>query len=150
MATKHITVRSTIPTRPDGGNVVALYETHEDHPDGEAYVAGPAPVTVARTGQVHRLISDGVLEEVDTPVAAPEPQSAPARPAPTAAAPSPPATSSQQAGPLDFLSAEQRAALTAAGYDTPEAIRAATDDQLDGVDGIGPATVARLREAVKE
>lgn len=64
MAAKLITVRSTIPTRPDGGNVIALYEIHEDHPDGEAFVAGPGPVKVARTGTVHRLISDGTLEEV--------------------------------------------------------------------------------------
>ena len=60
----HITVKSTIPTKPDGGNPVVLYETHEDHPDGEAFVAGPAPVEVARTPLVHRLIADGTLEEV--------------------------------------------------------------------------------------
>jgi hypothetical protein len=52
--------------------------------------------------------------------------------------------------PLAFLKPEQRAALAAAGYGTPEAIRAEADDRkLDDVPGIGPETVKRLREATK-
>lgn len=51
--------------------------------------------------------------------------------------------------PLAFLTADQRAALAAKGYGSPEAIRAASDEELDAVDGIGPATVTRLREATE-
>lgn len=135
-----IIVRSTIPTRADGGNVVVLYETHEDHPDGEAYVAGPTPVRVARTGLVHRLISDGALEEVE---AEPEPVVA----SRTVQTP-PPAT--QDADVIPGVTVAQRDALVAAGFETTDDIRAATDDDLLAVDGIGHATVERLREATKE
>jgi DNA integrity scanning protein DisA with diadenylate cyclase activity len=43
----------------------------------------------------------------------------------------------------------QRDALVAAGFVTAADIRAATDEQLDAVDGIGPETVKKLREATK-
>lgn len=84
---RYITVKSTIPTRPDGGNVVALYETHADHPDGEAFVAGPEPVKVSRTPAVHRLISDGTLEQVGGKPADDDEDASPAEP--VAAAPAP-------------------------------------------------------------
>jgi hypothetical protein len=58
--------------------------------------------------------------------------------------PAPPAA----AGPP--VSEAQRAALAAAGFETGEQIRNATDDQLLAVDGIGPATVEKLREATRE
>jgi hypothetical protein len=138
-----ITVRSLLPERDDGGYPVALYEADDQHPENsagarEAFVAGPEPVEVARTGLVNRRISEGALEIVEDagPKASRRAASAPAPAAP--------------ADPLGFLSAEQRAALASAGFDSPEAIRAATDEQLDAVDGIGEATVAKLREAVKE
>lgn len=63
--TEILTVRSTIPTQPDGGNKVALFETHAEHPDGEAFVAGPNPVQVARTPTVQKLLGDGTLEIVE-------------------------------------------------------------------------------------
>lgn len=66
-----ITVKSTLKPEPDGGNPVALYEKHPDHPkaneadpEGEAYVAGPNPVKVAKTPAVLKKLSEGVLEEV--------------------------------------------------------------------------------------
>lgn len=37
-------------------------------------------------------------------------------------------------------------ALHSEGYDTPEDVRGASDDELLEVDGIGPKTVAKLRE----
>ena len=37
-------------------------------------------------------------------------------------------------------------ALVEAGYDTPRRIKAATDEQLLAVPGIGPAKLAALRE----
>ena len=144
---KLITVRSTIPPKPDGGNVVALYETDTEHPDGEAYVAGPAPVRVARTPQVHRLIADGVLAETDEDEA----------PAPPPATTAPPPNGGEDRHPGDGsdevipgVTVAQRDALVAAGFETVEDIRNATDEQLDAVPGIGPDTVKRLREATKE
>lgn len=38
-------------------------------------------------------------------------------------------------------------ALAEAGFDSVEAIVAASDEDLDDVEGIGPATIARLRDA---
>jgi hypothetical protein len=138
-----ILVRSTLPQRDDDGWPVALYEQDDAHPDGEAYVAGPDPVEVARTGLVNRRISEGALEIGEGA------SQSPARPRlpqgrSSASAGNPPAD------PLAFLTDEQRAALTAAGYGTPEAIRAANDEQLDAVPGIGEAAVQKLRDATKE
>ena len=45
------------------------------------------------------------------------------------------------------LTDEQLGALRAAGYGDVASIRAASDEQLLAVDGIGPATVKKLREA---
>lgn len=36
--------------------------------------------------------------------------------------------------------------VVAAGYDTPEKVRAATDEDLLAIDGVGKATVRKLRE----
>lgn len=60
---KFITVKSTLPAKPDGGHPVALYERNASHPDGEAFVAGDKPVKVAVTPEVSRLMRDGVLVE---------------------------------------------------------------------------------------
>jgi hypothetical protein len=51
-------------------------------------------------------------------------------------------------GVLDGLPVEQADGLRRAGYDSPEAIRAASDEQLDAVPGVGPATIRTLRERV--
>jgi hypothetical protein len=45
---------------------------------------------------------------------------------------------------------DQRAALAEAGIRTAADVRAASDEQLRGVKGIGPATLAKLREATQE
>lgn len=37
--------------------------------------------------------------------------------------------------------------LIAAGYDTPEAITATSDEELQAIDGVGPKTVKTLRES---
>ena len=58
-----ITVRSTLKPKGDGDQVV-LYEKDSDHPEGEAYIAGPAPVQVALTPKVKALLRAGKLEEV--------------------------------------------------------------------------------------
>lgn len=151
MAGKLITVRSTIPTKADGGNIVALYEVHPDHPDGEAYVAGPKPVRVARTSDVQKAISDEKLEIVDDE---PEPTPAPAQVA-TPAAPAPVAvtTTSSTGNVFDtpgLLTEGQRKALADAGINTADDVRKVSDDDLKSVEGIGPATIIRLREATKE
>lgn len=49
--------------------------------------------------------------------------------------------------PFAAVSEEQAESLKEAGFDTAEKIRAASDDELDSVDGIGPAAVAKLRDA---
>lgn len=43
------------------------------------------------------------------------------------------------------ISPDVLSALAAAGYDTPEAIAAATDDELLAVEGVGTATLKKLR-----
>lgn len=48
------------------------------------------------------------------------------------------------------LTDEQRANLAMAGYRTADDVRAAPDDELLAVEGIGPAAVKRLREATRE
>lgn len=60
-----VMVKSLLPERDDGGFPVALYEQDAAHPDGEAFVAGPDPVEVARTGLVNRRISEDALEIVE-------------------------------------------------------------------------------------
>lgn len=67
----HITVKSTLPEKPDGGNEVVLWEIHEDHPEGEAFVAGPNPVKVGRTPLVLKALGDKRLVEVGTGKAKP-------------------------------------------------------------------------------
>lgn len=51
--------------------------------------------------------------------------------------------------PFMVVSDDQAAALRSAGFDSADKIRNASDDDLDAVEGIGPATVARLREATR-
>jgi len=48
----------------------------------------------------------------------------------------------------DVLSAEQLKSLHEAGYTTIEAIRAATDDALRDVKGVGPAAVRDIRKVL--
>jgi len=58
-------------------NQVALWERHEDHPDGEVFVYGADPFTVALTPRVQRLLNRGALVNVedDAPTAeAPAPK----------------------------------------------------------------------------
>lgn len=50
--------------------------------------------------------------------------------------------------PLAFLSSAQRYALVDAGYGGDDELRAATDDELRAVDGIGPAAVRDIRKSL--
>lgn len=67
MADKTITVEPGPVLQP---GEVALWEVHEDHPDGEVLIAAPhkgeepAAATVARTAAVNARLSDGRLVEV--------------------------------------------------------------------------------------
>lgn len=54
----------------------------------------------------------------------------------------------RQSDPLGVLSAAQLEALQAAGLADPDALAAADDAQLLAVPGIGPATLAALREVL--
>lgn len=51
---------------------------------------------------------------------------------------------------FDFLSDEQRASLTDAGYASPDALRGADDASLREVKGIGPSALKHLREVLGE
>lgn len=56
-----IRVRSGVePTR------VALWERHDDHPNGEVFIKGTAVVEVAQTQRVTNALKDGRLVEVKT------------------------------------------------------------------------------------
>jgi hypothetical protein len=50
---------------------------------------------------------------------------------------------------LDVLDADQQAALGKAGFGSAEAIRAASDEDLLKVEGVGPATLRKLRESTQ-
>jgi hypothetical protein len=73
-------------------------------------------------------------------------------PSPDLTAASPPVepAATPSGGPLDVLDADQQAAMKAAGLDSAEMIRIASDDDLLKVEGIGPATLRKLREATAE
>lgn len=57
-------------------NRVVLFERSPQHPYGEAFVGGPAPAYVGRTGAVEGLLREGLLIEV------PEPADGPKKPLP--------------------------------------------------------------------
>lgn len=68
-----------LPGRDDGR--VALFETHRDHPDGEAWVANRGQaVWVARTPLVQRKLASGELVEVTAQVSPAEEHWPPAKP----------------------------------------------------------------------
>lgn len=50
---------------------------------------------------------------------------------------------------IDGLTAAQRAALIAAGFDSEDSLRAATDAELSAVPGVGMGTVRNLRKQLK-
>lgn len=66
MADEMIWIASTLPTQDDGGDKVVLFEQDRAHPDGEAFVAGPKPVQVARTAGVERVLREGTAVVVDS------------------------------------------------------------------------------------
>lgn len=60
-----ISIRSTLPERPDGGEPVALSEYDAEHPgDGWIFVAGKRVVRVAETPGVMGALRDGRVEKV--------------------------------------------------------------------------------------
>ncbi len=59
-----ILVKSTLPSQPDGGDKVVLFEIDDRHPGGEAFVAGDKPVEVFPTPRVTALIREEKLVEV--------------------------------------------------------------------------------------
>lgn len=141
---------------------VAIWEKADEHPDGEVYLAAPhqgqeaETADVARTGEVSKRLSDGRLVEVRRSRRPQEPASEAASPitlVPPAAPPAAPEPPAPPADPMQtpgLLTDEQRQNLAAAGITTAEHVRRMSDDDLESVQGIGPATVARLRAAVGE
>jgi hypothetical protein len=121
---------------------VAIWEVDERHPDGEVFLAkahkgeDDPTIEVARTNAINTRLGDGRLIECE----------ARPKPAPRDST----ETAPNQGGGAQAITDAQGKALAAAGFDTPEKIRAASDDDLLKVDGIGPAALVRLREATKE
>jgi hypothetical protein len=56
--------------------------------------------------------------------------------------------SGDNADELSVSSDAGREALVDAGYDTDDKVRAATDDELLALDGVGAKTLEKIREAV--
>lgn len=60
-----IHVKATVPANADGSGAVILFERHERHPNGEAFVSAlDEGVEVWPTPRVTALIREGKLEEV--------------------------------------------------------------------------------------
>lgn len=137
-----ITVRATAKRLPDGGFPVVLYESHEDHPAGEAYIATDEPVEVGRTARVNQLLGDGQLERIDQPASQQQSWSDTGRSQGQESQ-----RQSAQTGDSLGLNSAQRGALAAYGFDSDEKIKEASDQDLMAVEGIGEATVRRIREA---
>jgi predicted flap endonuclease-1-like 5' DNA nuclease len=89
------------------------------------------------------LTADGAVDASVSESLAPSPDL-------TAASPPVEPAATPSGGPLDVLDADQQAAMKAAGLDSAEMIRIASDDDLLKVEGIGPATLRKLREATAE
>lgn len=57
-----------------------------------------------------------------------------------------PSEAQQEGGLFEGLTDDQVATLEAAGYDDEESISAASEEELDALDGIGEATIRKLKE----
>lgn len=71
-----------------------------------------------------------------------------AQPSTTASAPASPAPSTPGSTTLPN-GFPARAALIKSGFDTTEKVKAASDEQLIAVDGVGEANLVKIREATK-
>lgn len=78
MSENTIWVRSALPPavnretqKEDGSHPVALWERDDAHPEGEVFIAGPAPVECARTGAVMAAMREGKIVECEAPQPAP-------------------------------------------------------------------------------
>ena len=117
-------------------NRVAHFEQDAAHPNGEVFITrASGAVKVAPTAAVKRKLKDGELVEVTQIAPAGKKQTPPTQ------------TTPQPLAGLS-LTAEQQAALVAAGYGDRDALAAATDDDLIAVTTIGKATVESLRAAL--
>lgn len=65
MANDKITVRSALGKKADDGYPLAIYERHEDHPNGELYIADNKVHSVAPTAAVMRALREGRLVETE-------------------------------------------------------------------------------------
>jgi hypothetical protein len=140
---------------------VALWDTSPEQPGGEVFVAGDDITEVVRTPEVQRRIAKGFLVQVDAPAAKAVDDSGAASTAGTSGEPGGGETTNPEAGtggstddPPATFEEQLRAALPdntaevvlAAGFDSAEKIQAATDDELVKLQGVGPASVTKLRE----
>lgn len=106
------------------------YEDPRVDADGNAIEPANPPIEVGDTPGVRLAISQQLLAIADAPMARQQ-----------AARPS----VQTVASPTSVLGADVADRLAAAGYDTEDSIREASDDELRAIPGIGDATVKRIR-----
>jgi len=126
-----ITVKSNL-----SANQVALWERDPAHPGGEVFIAGPGEHEVGETAAVKARLKDGWLVKVGEI----EPK-----------APAPPDVDDApfEAALLRGKVGDEIAdLLIGAGYTSVDLVRAAVDDDLLAIDGIGAKRLAAIREAL--
>lgn len=124
---------------------VAFWEKDARHnDDGEVYlVGGDEPVEVYETTAVKEAIAQERLTRLERVSSGRASRTARRNEAPAEE----PEGDGEPVSPLAFLTATQRANLTAKGFDTDEKIFEADDEDLDGVEGIAEGTIAKIRAA---
>lgn len=102
-------------------NRVALWERHPAHPGGEVFIAGEGEHDVAATPAVQTRLKSGVLVEVAV---------------------------TTWAAFAKMVGQEVADLLLDEGYTAPAQLRAASDDDLRAIAGIGPKRLTAIREAL--
>lgn len=127
---------------------VAFWEKDARHNDaGEVYlVGGDEPIVVYETPAVKEAVAQERLTRLERVSSGSVSRSARRQ----QEAPDGTEPPDEPESPLAFLTATQRANLTAKGFDTDEKIFEADDEDLDEVEGVGEGTIKNIRTAQAE